>query len=60
LEFIFRSSDHLDKVMNKATDLRTQITAAVNDKLAGEDIHDATKDIKRALVRFAHLRIEFS
>lgn len=60
LEYTFRSSDILEKVMNKALDLRRQITDAVNDKLSALDIHHLTKSIRKRLIDYAHLRFEFT
>ncbi|KAI6176577.1 putative ATP-dependent RNA helicase DHX34 [Aphelenchoides bicaudatus] len=60
IEFTFKAPEDLNKIMNKATDLRAQIKNAVDDKLAAQDIHSATKHIKKLLIRYAHLRIEFA
>ncbi|KAI6187741.1 hypothetical protein M3Y98_00277500 [Aphelenchoides besseyi] len=59
-EFIFKTSDHLEEVLNQALTIRNIMSNALYEKLSGEDVADQTREFRRRLVKFSHLTIEFS
>jgi hypothetical protein len=60
LEFTFQSVECLERVMEKAIELRVNMSTTLNDKLSGEDIKSVAKRMRKRLIEFAHARNEFT
>ncbi|KAI6235846.1 hypothetical protein M3Y95_00094800 [Aphelenchoides besseyi] len=59
-EFIFKTSDHLEEVLNQALTIRNIMSNALYEKLSGENVAEQTREFRRRLVKFSHLTVEFS
>ncbi|KAI6241718.1 hypothetical protein M3Y99_00334200 [Aphelenchoides fujianensis] len=59
-ELTYRDEDQLEQVLNQALTIRTVMTAALADKMAGEEIGDQIRELRRRLMKFSHSTADYS